>query len=1163
MKQKPANLMKTRKRIILFVVTFLFVLTVSGCGSSKKELDFSAGDNAEFVKTVAQAITNREDTPDLFVNSSSILYDLEAEPLFQPFFAMMYMKAQEDENDPSLVHYSCRIPGLVGTCFNMAYQTYYGSIWRHSKWVSAEGDVRVVTDKEGNRRIDLSETDSAFTAYATLRYLNPLVFEVYDIDLDIAMKDSNRTDVLNLLLNLGVKVYSPLSDLSEDEYAEQVVIPELNAVVNNITDVRRSAVKAEENKNLRYTHKWNASNGVQRALYIFGFSAVTIIPAILFLVMFFSETVRQFFKDLVYKHTLRNKNAKYDDIYHAMWVTKYPKDKELLREVAFTNPYPAIRAKAITILPYPQERDTLVKIARKDQNSDVVEEAIGKLLYPQEREVLVDAAMRGYTDAVKKLPYSQERKQLTDIALNAGTIEARSKAVEMLPYPEERDVLRKIAENDTSQVVRQNAQNKLTGQEDRDIIRKMAISDPDEKNREDLLKKLPYPEEKDVFIKAAKSDKNRNNRGFALEKLSYPQERESLIRAAGGDEWNKNREMALNKLPYPGEKKTWAKAALEYPDKDIRRMALEKLSYRQDGKTLLQIVQKQNDLEELRRTALSRIPYAKERELYLQIAAKDIDQELRHIAIQSLTYPEDRDVLVKVAKEDSSEENRDLAIQTIPYLKEPEFFVQMVVYGMANSEDDQIKCAIALARNPQNADKILRFLCDRIQRGMRAESGAAALTLAGWSAAALGRILAMEMKPQDIELNQSRLEPALDRHNELVEKILDLQKKLKPYEGKRTENLSTGERSQVENWIFEINNLHYKLERGIGNFMMDNGDMPFAYLTHILRDSQAKIPRFIKQGIIMGLVDWLSANASHPKAKELLDIVIAIRADIIRSDNDLSFFEVRGPSDSTREEYAVLLADVLHCANPSVSFADPAEMLAIAEEEVPGCMEMLRVCPLRLIDPVNRQTLGFYKFKPYIHAMWVQFQPPEGIGKVISRYHEVDDRTKPLSSGLNLQLFRDPYAVIPTIFHEFQHFKGDPNEASVFLKTQMFSISFYKKYRKANARADGVFAQMTNMLGLPPEVEKVSVLNKAIRDCYGVQTTREEADKHADSEIQRLNLSMLKTNQMESVDKQETFPQFAEGQDEKNRDLIRDILIRHDTVPKSITEQEFRGIVEG
>ena len=142
--------MKTRKRIILFVVTFLFVLTVSGCGSSKKELDFSAGDNAEFVKTVAQAITNREDTPDLFVNSSSILYDLEAEPLFQPFFAMMYMKAQEDENDPSLVHYSCRIPGLVGTCFNMAYQTYYGSIWRHSKWVSAEGDVRVVTDKEGN-----------------------------------------------------------------------------------------------------------------------------------------------------------------------------------------------------------------------------------------------------------------------------------------------------------------------------------------------------------------------------------------------------------------------------------------------------------------------------------------------------------------------------------------------------------------------------------------------------------------------------------------------------------------------------------------------------------------------------------------------------------------------------------------------------------------------------------------------------------------------------------------------------------------------------------------------------------------------------------------------------------------------------------------------------
>jgi len=236
--------------------------------------------------------------------------------------------------------------------------------------------------------------------------------------------------------------------------------------------------------------------------------------------------------------------------------------------------------------------------------------------------------------------------------------------------------------------------------------------------------------------------------------------------------------------------------------------------------------------------------------------------------------------------------------------------------------------------------------------------------------------------------------------------------------------------------------------------------------------------------------------------------------------------------------------------------------LSIAEEEVPGCMDMLRVCPLRLIDPVNRQTLGFYKFNPYVHAMWTQYQPPLNTGKVIARYHEVDDRTKPLSSGLNLQLFRDPYGVIPTIFHEHQHFMGDPNEASVFLKTQMFSIRFYKKYRSANAKADGVFAQMTSMLGLPPAVEKIGALNNIIRQCYGEQRPQNEAEAHADAQLADLNKGIEDVNRKQTWDKDIRFPLFADKEDEKNRDLIREIIIRFDTVPKSITDREFTEILE-
>ena len=177
---------------------------------------------------------------------------------------------------------------------------------------------------------------------------------------------------------------------------------------------------------------------------------------------------------------------------------------------------------------------------------------------------------------------------------------------------------------------------------------------------------------------------------------------------------------------------------------------------------------------------------------------------------------------------------------------------------------------------------------------------------------------------------------------------------------------------------------------------------------------------------------------------------------------------------------------------------------------------MLRECPLRLIDPAEEQTLGFFKFKPYLHMLWIQYQPPEKVGKVISRYHEVDDRTRPLSSGLSIRLFLDPYAVIPTIFHEYQHFSGDRNEASVFLKTQMFSIAFYKKYRQANARRDGVFAEMTSMLGMPPKVENIQLLNDKIKECYGERVSKEKARKNADQEIEKINGGIYMKNMTET-----------------------------------------------
>ena len=194
--------------------------------------------------------------------------------------------------------------------------------------------------------------------------------------------------------------------------------------------------------------------------------------------------------------------------------------------------------------------------------------------------------------------------------------------------------------------------------------------------------------------------------------------------------------------------------------------------------------------------------------------------------------------------------------------------------------------------------------------------------------------------------------------------------------------------------------------------------------------------------------------------------------------------------------------------------------------------------------------------------MWIQYQPPKDTGKVISRYHEVDDRTLPLSSGLNLQLFRDVYSVIPTLFHEYQHFNGDPNEASVFLKTQVFSISFYQRHKTAKASRDVVFARLSDLLGQPPAADKCSELNSLIEQYYGKETTPAEATAHADQELTRLNNLIYTINQSEKWDPSVKFPLLIENEDKENRDLIRNIIIRWDKTPRSITEKEFREITE-
>lgn len=1252
------NPMKVRRSLFQRTVTLLLMIALTaallaGCARTsdqeKREKQYAKGSSAAFLKLAARDITIRQDTGDLFYAGDNVLIDLEAEPVIQPYFALLKFKAGVDPADPDLVHYSCQVPGLAGAGINAAYNTCFSRSAEYSPWVDVEGTVRVVQGEDGRRRIDVSGGDNIFAAYAQMRYGTPAAYAARGIDLAAeGVTSENRAQVLGVVLAQGCYGYAGTLGQDPMTYMQEVVAPDLE----KYRQVRAKTDPYHTGIGYGWLNMYHSLPGVVKGI-------IQLVEVLLVLALFFvlavvlwlifagisgrreeakkleklypadaarRKELKKLFNQKKYREALYG--ARSDLQTSGIRKLSWDQDRQVLEYLAQTRtgfvldavveklPYPEARGLliqasektsdyAVRKLPYPEERDALVNAALRGALNSIRISAIGKLPYPEEKETIEKIAhtagdkkirmaaleklpgnaateamisifretegKKEKLEVLRKIEWCEEsRSFFRDLAQNSEDMDLREAAVLRLVYPDCRDLLLQLLENERVHTIRIAALEKLPVPEETEAVSRAALSDPDRSVRREALRKLTYPDSRETLLHAAAEDEEEDNRVLAMEQLSLPQEREAVERFALNDPEVKARRRALDRLEKADSRETIEKAALADKDAFNRRQALQKLTYKK-SKGILRRAALEDKEKDNRRAALDQLLDHGEKKTMEEVAKKDEDKDLRALALKQLAYPASREALIYVATHDKEEDLKRTAREQMPWMKEPEPWGHFMteprfsfgLYPTGPTEDDRLKGAIALARNPiVPTDVVLRKLCTQIQDGVSAESGSVTLSIAGWSAAALGRILTAQMKPEDIASNQKRFPAAIDRYNETLGKIRELQDRLRPYEGRKVSDLAGIERSNVEDMINTLNGYRYELEKGLGWYMVDNGDRPFAYLAHILRDSQTRVPRFIKQGVIMGLVDWLAANASHSEAKKLLDTVVAVRADLIRSDSDLSFYEVRVPSDCPRDAYAALLADVLHCANPSVTFCDTGELLSIAEEEVPGCMDMLRVCPLRLIDPVNRQTLGFYKFNPYVHAMWTQYQPPLNTGKVIARYHEVDDRTKPLSSGLNLQLFRDPYGVIPTIFHEYQHFKGDPNEASVFLKTQMFSIRFYKKYRSANAKADGVFAQMTSMLGLPPAVEKIGALNNIIRQCYGEQQPQSVAEAHADAQLADLNKGIADVNRKQTWDRDIRFPLFADKEDEKNRDLIREIIIRFDTVPKSITDREFTEILE-
>ena len=85
-----------------------------------------------------------KDISDSLDEGGNILYDLENDPVYEPYFMIKKLKVSVDEKDSSIVHYSCKIPGLVGAAFNMVYQRCFLLNDAYSKPVEVEGDLTAV-----------------------------------------------------------------------------------------------------------------------------------------------------------------------------------------------------------------------------------------------------------------------------------------------------------------------------------------------------------------------------------------------------------------------------------------------------------------------------------------------------------------------------------------------------------------------------------------------------------------------------------------------------------------------------------------------------------------------------------------------------------------------------------------------------------------------------------------------------------------------------------------------------------------------------------------------------------------------------------------------------------------------------------------------------------
>ena len=1173
--------MRKREFIFLILLACLLCISLSGCKQKYSE-------DALLVKKAFEYL-NGDNTDELIslVSDTSIDYKKRKKTLGGHIRAKN-ITIHVDSEYPNRVFFSCMLQGAATITINNVFSKTFSNMSSEviCKSISLEGSVGILTDPEtGEKRIDISEREDPFSLCLNIAY-NRL------LDSPINLQNITTNEGFNTIVTtVAWIVWEDLKNIiNDDNYISRIFVPDLSKLFENnklesVLRVESSGLISEDETEIKIIDPPKKSQQKNTSIKADaeetektekggkGTITLIILGVILGFILIYrwifgqkSEAKRLRIVEKTSKEKKLKKYALKDTSKKVRIVAvKRISDVIFLKNIALKDRSDDVRCAAIENI---TDEEFLEKVASQQNSKSIVRcTAIKKISHKDFLNGISlndpDSSVRG--EAVKKI---NDVNILKEVVLKDSNSSVCLDAFEKI---QDEDFTKEIALKAQNSNVRKVAVINIT---DKAVLKEVALKDPVSDVRKEAVKKITN---RTVLKTVALNDANWDVRFEAVKGITDETVLKEIVL---NDTDSDVRREAVKKI---SDESILKEIVLTASDSYVRLIAVQKIT---DESVLKEVAQNDSD-RDVRREAIEKIT---DEAVLKESVLKDSESDIRKKAFVKIS---DEIILEELISKSKDGEICKSAISRISRKEKKLLLTEHISIFLTPQE------AVTLGNSRKN---FLSFEFSNHTKTDKDEWGKTAVvfgeyaenkvnfyetTKSGWSLAALGRLITQNCTPEQFKKSLNSFENnVIQAYNKDCDKLKVLNVKgnrINEIDGilrshgwipglgltvgaKQLEDIKLeDEKKQLTKDYRDLENqlapVIAKIERGILSYADNARVLPFGFFLQVINDSQGRFDRFIRQGAIMGMIDFFMKYQNDKIIHPHFENLIAARRDMISSDHQMSFFEVRAPKNCTAKEYAVILKEVLHCANPTINYCDTERLMEIAEQEIPGVMDLLVNYPLRLIDPGesgNETAEGFYDFEPYRHAMWVRYTPPLNVGQVQKRYHEVLDMTLPNSSGLNIRLFTNPYAAVPVMFHEYNHYLEDPNEASVFLKTHAFSLKFYRKYMDSEPEKDKVFIHLRKILGTVIDADKFQMLNDLILKYYGFPKSKEEAEAEAEADLQQKNLYVQYSNMQQNWCPDVKMPQLNDEGDKYNADLIRKIRIRYAQVPRTITKEEFR-----